>query len=171
MIQPFKTKSMNEIEEYDTKQFEGVYRYTDYNNNGQEYFLIILKSGKALLLYEQSKERINLNNILDVYEGSYGTFEEMAENFKSRVNESTLNLFSVRHVEDSDIYLSSTYNQIQGLPFYQCLQIEAHFFPSYIPSMQPFLNLDLFSSHKETKDSKNAERIKTLAGVSFTKFK
>ena len=162
---------MNENEKYDTKQFEGVYRYIDYNHNGQEYFLIILKNGNALLLFEQSKDRINLNNLLDIYEESYETFEEMARNFKSKEYESTLNLFSLRNVSNDDLYFSSTYNKIYGLPTYQCLQIEAHFFPSYIPSMQPFLKLDLFSSHKETKVSKNAERTKTLAGVSFTKFK
>lgn len=152
------------------EKYVGVYRFTDYNMNGQEYFLIILKSKRALLLYEESKERINLGNILDLYEQSYDTYEQMVINFETKPYESTLNRFVVTRFDRDTIEFESTYNQLYGFPTYQCIKLEAKFFQGQKDQNLSKLTLDSFSCHKNDINGEIIQKTQKFSEVNFSKF-
>ncbi|SCY36441.1 hypothetical protein SAMN05192588_2498 [Nonlabens sp. Hel1_33_55] len=154
----------------DFNKFQGVYRFTDYYDDYQKYFLIILRSAKALLLYEKRKDRIHLNSILDLYEESYDSYEELAINFQTRKNESTLNLFSVKSVEGNFIELESNYNQMLSSSTFQCLKIKANFHKAQNPSGMDKLILDQYTSQKESIQSKKTIDLKTVSEAWYSKF-
>tara|TARA_R110000751_G_scaffold39719_15_gene94611 strand:- start:57625 stop:58497 length:873 start_codon:yes stop_codon:yes gene_type:complete len=151
------------------EKYIGVYRFTDYNMNGQEFFLIILKSKQALLLFEKLKERINLNNILEVYEQSYETYEQMVVDFETKPNESTLNRFVVTRYDNSSIELQSSYNQLFGFATYQCVILEAKFHQGRKDLKHPKLTLNSFSCHKNTINGEMTQKTKKLSDATFSK--
>ncbi|WP_405378226.1 hypothetical protein [Nonlabens sp. Asnod3-A02] len=158
----------HELYNYDLEKFLGVYRFIDFNDY-QEYFLIILNSTKALLLYKKSKEIINRENILRLYEESYETLEDMAIGFNDKKNESSLNLFSLMNLGSDFIGFNSNYNKLFGLNTYQCLRIEASYHRNSDSNTLPSLIVDMYSIHKETLNGKENQKTKTMSKVLFSK--
>jgi len=147
--------------------FQGLYRYIDPANN-IEYFLVILRSYKALLLFDDSEEIINIQNLSRLYKESCETFEEMADSFALKEYESSLNLFKLSSIGKKEIIMFTEYQQLYGQEKFQNLLLDGYLSESQNDD-PPFLNINLQVSLKKFPNSVADKRYPKMTNAKFQK--